>query len=42
MKLDFSTILNVIIALAIFEVVNRLFLGNLIDKIAPSSYEVSI
>jgi hypothetical protein len=42
MKIDFNTIINVMIALLAFEVINRLFLGKLIDQIAPSSYEVSI
>lgn len=36
MKFDANLILNVILALAAFEVLNRLFLADLVDQIAPA------
>lgn len=44
MKLDEKIILNVIVALLAFEVLNRLFLADLIDQVAPAKkgFEQSI
>lgn len=44
MKLDEKIILNVLVALVAFELLNRLFLADLFDQVAPTkaTFEQSI